>query len=384
MRRTLWGLLIAAVAATPNGARAQFTPGNVTVLRVGTGAALSNASTALGLYEYNGATPGAPTYTFDLPSTGASAITSSGSATSEGLISRSADGGSIVVPGYNTAAGLTGVASSTTAAVPRGIGTVSYSGTYNLAGTTTNYSGNNVRGATSDGTNYWAAGANTGITLVPGTTIVSSTSVNNRAMDIQNGQLYFSTGSGTNRGVYAVGTGVPTAEGTTATVVVNTGAAASSYQFAFSPGPLAAGSFAYVADDRTTGSGTANPNGGIQRWNFDGTTWALAYTLSTDDALTVGGTDSGARGLAVDFSGANPVLYATSTETSANRLLRFVDLGAGSAYTVLNTADTNTIFRGVALSPFAPVPEPTTVLGLSVAALGLARLARRKFRSAVI
>ena len=46
--------------------------------------------------------------------------------------------------------------------------------------------------------------------------------------------------------------------------------------------------------------------GGIKRYQFDGSTWSLAYTLNN-------GLDAGARYVMADFSGANPVVYAVTT-----------------------------------------------------------------------
>ena len=59
-------------------------------------------------------------------------------------------------------------------------------------------------------------------------------------------------------------------------------------------------------------------------------------------------TNIGARGVAVDFSGAHPVIYATTAEASANRLVSITDTGAASTVTTLATAGVNQIFRGVA------------------------------------
>ena len=64
-------------------------------------------------------------------------------------------------------------------------------------------------------------------------------------------------------------------------------------------------------------------------------------------------TNVGARGVAVDFSGVQPVIYATTAESSTNRLVAITDTGAASAAATLATAGVNQIFRGVALAPNA-------------------------------
>ncbi len=123
---------------------------------------------------------------------------------------------------------------------------------------------------------------------------------------------------------------------TNAAVFLNAGTKASTYGFALN----AAATTAYLADDTLKGVG------GIQRWDFNGTAWMMSYAFTSL-------TNVGARGVAVDFSGAQPVIYATTAENSTNRLVSITDTGAKSAATTLATAGVNQIFRGVALAPDA-------------------------------
>ena len=62
-------------------------------------------------------------------------------------------------------------------------------------------------------------------------------------------------------------------------------------------------------------------------------------------------TNIGAHGVAVDFSGAHPVIYATTAEASTNRLVTITDTGAAATVTTLATAGVNQVFRGVVLTP---------------------------------
>gem|GEM_PF-974853 len=324
---------------------AQFTADRIVVLQVGNGTeTLGNTGNSMFLKEYTSA--GAAGITVAIPNTGASALITAGNSTAEGYPSLSSDGAAIAVSGYNTAVGgAVNLTTSTSAAINRAIALVKFNGTYSLESTTaTAFSAANIRSAASDGVDdFWAIGSNTGVAYfgdgTPAT--VSTTVTNTRALTIQNGQLYFSTGSGTNRGVYKVGTGTPVVSGTVSTIFVNTGASASPYQYAFN----AAGTVCYIADDRTIATG-----GGIQKWTFNGSAWSLAYTMGTVGVSTVG-----ARGLIADFSGANPVIYATTSDAGLNRIIKITDTGtlAGANATAITlvTATTNTAFRGLSFSP---------------------------------
>lgn len=353
------GGLVGAAAAAP------FSPGNLAVERLGDGTqTLGNTGNTASIDQYTPA--GTLVNTTLIPDSGTSALIVSGSATSEGALSRSADGRFLVLGGYNTnrPAGSS-LAGGTSATFQRAAGTVDAAGTFTLiAATNTQFSANNIRSAVTDGgANVYAAGGNSGTVLMAGNgstgqagSAVQTAVANTRVNNIFNGNLYFSTGSGT-PGVFAFA-GTPTAAAAATQIITSPGASPSPYDFVISP----SGTTAYVADDRTIANG-----GGIERFDLSGGTFALTYTLGTGAGSTVG-----ARGLAVDFSGATPVVYATTAETSGNRLISIVDAGGTSAATTLATAGTNQIFRGL---DFTPVPEPA---GLGLLAAGGLLLARRR------
>jgi hypothetical protein len=288
-----------------------------------------------------------------IPTASNTGLVVSGTATSEGLMTLSTNGQQLMLGGY---AGMNGtnLPGSTSATVPRVIGTVNAAGTFSLVASSNSvYSTGNIRSVASDGMgNYWANGSNQG-TQYFGTASASSsiqTTVNNtRALAIQGGDLAFSSSSGV-AGIYVVntiGSGTTTVPASTVTMVLPTGSASSPYQFAIAPSLT----YGYIADDR---AGTAG--GGIQKWTFSGFSWTLAYTFTTS-------TTQGARGLVVDFSGTNPVIYATTSEATANRLISIVDGGsvATSTLTTLATATTNAIFRGVAFTPTATTCSTPTI-----------------------
>jgi hypothetical protein len=292
-------------------------------------------------------------------------LTVSGSAISEGLLTRSTDGKSVVLAGYAATPGtgtthgngsVTGIndsATSGTGAVPRVVGRVDATGAVSTSVTTTTYSTQNVRGAaTTDGSAYWmfgnGSGSSNGISYqaaAPGAgAFVSTSAPNVRAAGIFGGRLYGTTASGSIRGVFTMVSALPAA--------AEAATALPGFPTSGSPSPngfvgltLGGGTDAdtlYVCDDSSSANG-----GGIQRWKLAAGTWSLAATFN--DSMT-----SGCRGIAAQVSGGSIVLLVTTTETAANRLLAFTDTAAGVATataTVLATAPANTVFRGVALAP---------------------------------
>lgn len=345
--RKLNTLLIIASLVFTTSLKAQFTQGNLVVYQVGDGsAALTNSATPTFLKEYT--TAGTTGVSVTMPTAGGARLTNSGTATTEGLITLSFGGQFIIVPGYDAATGV-GVTTSTSGTVNRVIDTVSFLAIPGRAtANATFFSTNSTRGACSDGlNNYWQTGGSSGTCYTGSGTAaaVSTTVANERGVNIFNNKLYFSTGSGT-RGIYQVGSGAPPTTGSnTATNIISSGGSGSPYAFDMNN----TSDVCYVADDQ------ASSAGGIQKWTYNGTAWSLAYTLGT------GVTNIGARGVTVDWSGANPIIYGTSAESSGNRIFKIVDAGAGSAATTLVTAATNTIFRGIVFSPYCTAANVTTI-----------------------
>ncbi len=315
---------------------------NIVVLRLGDGiqslSALGNA-TYLDQFTFDGNYLG----TMGIPDVGTEALVMAGNTASEGALSRSANGMYLTFGGYNTERLLTGsVNGAAAASVHRVVGQVDGLGTFGLpAKTTSQFSGNSFRSAVSDGlSNYWGAGGSSGTYYLGTASIaapVQNTIANTRVLNAFNGNLYFSTSSGT-RGIYKI-SGYPRSTATSS-VVVSTGAGSSPYGFAIN----ADETIVYVADDSPT-----NSSGGIQRWDKIGESWTNNYTLGT-------GSSVGARGIAVDFVGAQPVLYATTAEGTSNRVIRIVDAGAASPAVTIATAGANQAFRGVQFGPEQPLP----------------------------
>jgi hypothetical protein len=320
-----------------------FFPSNLVVLRVGDGVqTLTNSGNTLFLDQF--ASNGAYVSTMALPDSGAQALLISGVATSEGYMTLSGDGRLLAVAGYSTNRGeLTGSLSSSTN-VPRVIGTIDGAGNYTLAASTSvQYSGDNLRAAATDGqNNFWGAGSGGGTWYFGNTAaagLVQSNVANCRVIHVINGDLIFSTQSGTANGLYSLG-GLPKTTAAT-NLLFSTGVPSAPEDFAIN----AETNLAYVADD--------SGNGGIQRWQLEGGSWTNVYTLGS------GADGIGARSLTVDFDGAHPAIYAVTAETETNRLIAITDKGAASVAVTLATCPASELFRAVKFAPvLSPFPGP--------------------------
>ena len=389
--------LAAIVALTAIGGSvlaAPFALGNLVVSRVGDGTStLSGAGAAVFLDEYTtalGQTSAVQSVALPTTASGSNAsFVDSGTSTSDGTLTLSTNGKFLTIAGY---AGAVGTASITSVAgINRVVARIAANGTVDTTTSlnqTTTYSGNNIRSAAStDGTTLFLGGtaSSTGGVRTANlgdasSTQVEGTTTNTRVVNLFNGNLYFSTGSGT-AGIYQIGSGgISTASGQTTTLIAADPAGpivapattnnGSPYDFYF-----ANANTLFVADDRS------NANGGLLQYVNSGSGFTLTNTYNLTGTTT--GTTAGLRGL----TGSATDLFAISSD---NRLVDF-NLGSTS-FTTLATAATNTNFRGVDFAPNsgtlpAAAPEPSQVAGLGFFAFGLAGVilkARRKRSTASV
>ncbi len=287
--------LLAVVGAA---SAAPFTPGNLVTARVGAvnGPTLTNAANAVILDEYD--LTGTLVQSITLPTALAGAnqpFALSGTATSEGQLNLSADGSYLVLGGYGSTPGTTGVVAA--AGLARVIARIDMNGNIDTSTAVTDaYTANNLRGvASADGSAFWTSGTATGtsggVRYIASLGATTSTAVtapglptNARHINIFNGQLYVSASSGNFLGLASVGIGLPTTSGTVVTALSGfplppvVGVSPSAYDFVvindadFGQGPT---TVAYVADDRTTAAG------GVQKWVLSTGTWTLADTISS-------------------------------------------------------------------------------------------------------
>jgi hypothetical protein len=333
---------------------APFTAGDLVAVRVGDGSgALTGNATATFLDEFT--TGGVATgNSVALPTATGSALTLSGNGSTEGFLSGSVDGHSLTLAGYNQVPG------SSTSGVPRVIGVAGPDGSVDISTQFPSADAGTVRAAASaDGLGFWVSTSNFirfvpfgNPATTPSTALSPLVSSPTDAEVSPAGQLYLDGGAGAQPngfpaidGPGSVGTGLPVSGGQSITVLngfptqSTHGAFPTSNQFVFSPD----GMTIYVADGRTNG------DGGLLKYQLvNPTTGQWAQTASFTFM------SSGLRGLIGDFSGSSPVLYATTTETSGNKIVKFVDGGSSFSETDLATAPANEGFRGIAFSPVVP------------------------------
>lgn len=387
MSQSLTVAVASAIAISGSAMAGIFGSGNVVVERIGNGTTtLSSAATAVSVIEMN--TAGVTQQQLDLPTSGSSQVTDSGSATSNGYLN--VYNGLLAVSGYNAASGTASVASSNTkvGTVIGSDGSVA-SATRNLFPTsgTMPFTGNNFRSMIATGANtFYASGTGSGTPSTGGVwyanngsfTQISSTATgqptNMRNVEIYGGNLYTSSAASTGYGVWQIGTGLATTAGQTSTLLINAGANASTYGFVlFDTNSDGTNDLAYLADDRTTAGG------GLQKWVLTGGTWTNSWSVlvnGTGATSTTAGTGfAGIRGLTGTWDALNGAqLFATTTETSNNRLIAFSDTGSRpTSFTNLASAGTNYVFRGVDLTA-VPAPGAAALVGLA----GLITARRRK------
>lgn len=336
-------VLVTAGLAYLSGA-CTLAPAALVVEQVGDGTHKLNSDAlpvVLALYSTNGALMGTNPLPLQnpRPTTGQFNLLEGGSSASDGQLTRSVNGLYIQVPGYNATNKQPSITSSLSTEVLRTIGLMGVSGVdtsraFNML------TGSNFRSVVSvDGSAFWAAGQS-GMCYVRGNTVVPLCGDNIRCLNIFFGQL-FCTKGGSLPGIYSLGSGLPT-NGVVDPQPYLLVPGVSNSPFAFQMNT--AGNICYVADERD--------GYGIMKFSLVSGNWVSNYTLGT-------GWINGARGLAVDWSRPGvPIVYATTTEASANRLIRIVDTGAGSSATDLAFAAAKMVFRGVDFLPMPAVWRP--------------------------
>jgi hypothetical protein len=117
-------------------------------------------------------------------------------------------------------------------------------------------------------------------------------------------------------------------------------------------------------NDENTIAYTADTAAGIQKYIKSDGTWKFAYNFPIPQNIPDADNHAkGCFGLAVDFSGAAPVVYATTTEgyngsANSNRVVQIVDTNASATVTTIAQApNANMVYRGIDFTPETPAAK---------------------------
>jgi len=360
MKRTLLLCCLVLSAHVATADETHFLPGHLAVLRAGDGIVpLRLKQSPVFVDEFDPAKLNAqPLLTVSIPTNGANSFFFNGHAATEGTLTRSSDHKLLTFGGYGgNLLSVDGTASRT--GIQRGIATVDGAGAIHtiLYPSDASNTKMNPRGAVTDGNNnFWGCGnangtfyLNTGSQKDP---VRFTAMPNSRAIKIINDALYTSLNQADaeagdeTAGIYSFAPrALPQLAGTSVKLVVP---AAASYQNIVSFDLNPAGDTAYLADT----------SAGIQKYVKSGGAWKLAYNIAIPQTIPASDNHAaGCFGLAVDFSGANPIIYATTTEgysgaANSNRVVRVVDTGANATVTTIaQSTSTNIVYRGLEFTP---------------------------------
>ncbi len=406
MKKTLLALATFAIAAALP-AQTAFTPGSIAILRVGTGSGVQGSSSpydfaskqnVIFVDEFTNTlgTNSAPAYSVAIPTNGASALFINGNAGTEGGMSRSEDLSILTFSGYaGTILSLSPGTAPSSLAYNRGIGVVDAFGTnfleYAGAGWYGVVSGKtNPRGVVSDGTNEFYGCGSTFGTLqydAPSGNIYQFESLSStRAVKILNGALYTTINGSDGAQLVGYPSGIynfvdgnndlvtlpPPGETVYPNLVVPTsGIYTNIVGFDMNP----QGTVAYMADEIW----------GVQKYIKSGGSWRFAcnYSVASTNGNDTANTAGGAFDIIVDYSGTNPVIYATTAEWTGyggknyngNRLVRIVDTNIGitgltltNVTTLARAWNTNVGFRSISFVPDLRPQILTNPASLSVVA----------------
>jgi hypothetical protein len=341
---------------------AQFSSGNLVVVRLGNGTVYNGGAAArCFLDEYT--TSGTLVQTIAMP------VTASGGNRKfmlnngfyGGQITLSGDNRYLLVPGFDVDEFSQPVTSFTPAIAPRIVARIDKNGTVNTTTSTGAYNGESIEAAYStNGTNIWTCGTNInndGTGGIRYLTFGATTStlinagasfVGFRALGAYNNQLYVTADYG-NTSLATVGSGFPT---TTASVTNlpgmpnNNSPIPTGFFLADLDAGIAGPDVIYFLDGNAFGGATANT---LSKYSLVSGTWVKNNAINIDNP----------RGMTASVSGNSVILYV-STSTGLSKVTDATGYNANmtASFASIAAAPANTSFKGVA---FAPSDFPTSV-----------------------
>lgn len=344
-------LFILLVVCTVNTRAQSFSNGNIVVVRIGTGTLPMTTGVAQPVFLDEYSPCGELVQSIAMPTSVNGShrrltLPSTSVDFSEGFMSLSEDGQYLALGGYDAATGTTGVTASNSTTVNRVVAVVDAAGSVNTTTAFSNrFSTVSIRSAVVNGSNVWATGGNGGIVYATlgstGTSNTLITTSTGRCPAIYDGQLY-SSSTATGFRLARVGTGLPTATGTTMQNLTGY--------------PSSGGSPFQFFMTRLNGSDTVNvlyvaDNNVLKKYSLVSGTW-------TDNG-TIGVLGDKFRGITGVEADGIVTLYAVRRNDIGGELVRYIDsTGHNASFSnlkpvIIAQADTNKVFRSVAMAPQA-------------------------------
>lgn len=344
--------------------QAQFLPKHLAVLQAGNGALpLHLKQSPIFVDEFApGAMNKAPLMSVAIPTNGADAMFFNGHAETEGMLSLSADGKLLSFAGYGGVNLLQMPGTPSRLDIGRAFCTVDAAGKTHTV-IFDQYSGPakmNPRGVVTDGANhFWSCGNASGTAYYDagaGKLTAFDAIPDSRQVKIVGGSLYTTLNGpdaifiNTQPGIFSFADDgdpapLPKEKDTTLTLVVP----------AAKPYTKIAG---FDINPDNTVAYTADVDYGIEKYVKTNGKWKLAYNFAIPQNIPEATNhENGCFAVTVDFSGANPIVYATTTEgydgsVNSNRVVQIVDTGASSPVTTIAQSPSKEIaYRGIAFTP---------------------------------
>ena len=341
--------ILLSLCTISSRAQTTFSNGNIVVVRIGTGTLPMTAGMAQPVFldEYTPCGQLVQSIAMPVIVNGSHRrLTLPPAATdfSEGFISLSEDGQYLALAGYDAATGTAAVTATTSTAVNRTVAVIDAAGNVNTTTAFSNrFSTVPIRSAIVNGTDIWATGGNGGIVYATlgstGTTNTLITTSTGRCPGIYDGQLY-TTSTATGLRMARVGSSLPTTTGQTMQNL---------------PGyPSSGGSPFQFFMARLNGSDTVNvlyvaDNNVLKKYSLVAGSW-------TDNG-TIGVFGDKFRGVTGVESDGIVTLYTVRRNDNGGELVRYIDsTGHNASFSglkpvIIAQADTNKIFRSVAMAP---------------------------------
>jgi hypothetical protein len=302
----------------------------------------------------------APISSTAIPTNGPNTLFFNGHAATEGILARSANHHLLTVAGYGGVNLLQSNGTPSVLNVGRAFCTVDSTGAIH----TTIYQNlgqnekMNPRGVVTDGTNnFWGCGNAYGTVFwnpSSGKPTVFNSIPNSRAIRIIGNALYVTlnqadaTAGDMAAGIFSIADssgGLARSADSTLKLEVK---AKEPYTKIAGFDMNAAHTIAYTADTVA----------GIQKYVNTNGAWQFAYNFSIPQNIPASDNGStGCFGVVVDFSGATPIIYATTTEgyngsVNSNRVVQIVDTGAtAKVSTIAQASSTKVAYRGIDFTP---------------------------------